>query len=186
MPLQMATRWPSFRRCRAADAALTGAFDSINNAAVKNEAALYLLMNFPVQGESREYRQEQKFAATWARESGFNLQNATPIFAQMRLKKSPMELELMQHAIDAEPPHRGAAQRREQHPPHRIAQRVAVAALERLQAELGDVRVVVALRHLDELRPHQPAQINSLCHTFVRSVMWSGGDRVAAYALPRP
>lgn len=85
---------------RPAGAMASGAFDSINTAAAKNEAALYLLMNFPIQGESREYRQEQKFAATWPKESGFNLQNATLIFAQMRLKKSPMELELMQHAID--------------------------------------------------------------------------------------
>ena len=69
-------------------------------AAEKNEASLYLLMNFPGLGESREYRQEQRFAGTWGKESGFNLQNASQIFAQMRLRKSPMELEIMQHAID--------------------------------------------------------------------------------------
>jgi Xaa-Pro aminopeptidase len=74
-------------------------FEALFNAAAKNEASLYLL-NFPREGESREYRQEQRFAATWAKESGFNIQNASPIFAQMRLRKSPMEVELMQHAID--------------------------------------------------------------------------------------
>src|SRR6266496_1227102 len=61
---------------------------------------LYLLMNFPREGESHEYRQEQRFAANWTKESGFTLQNAAPIFSQMRLRKSPMDLEILQHAID--------------------------------------------------------------------------------------
>lgn len=73
--------------------------EALFNAATKNEAALYLLQ-FPREGESKEYRQEQRFAAGWAKESGFAIQNASPIFSQMRLRKSPMELELMQHAID--------------------------------------------------------------------------------------
>ena len=68
-------------------------------AADKNEASLYLL-NFPREGESREYRQEQRFAATWGKESGFSIQNASPMFAAMRLRKSAMELAIMQHAID--------------------------------------------------------------------------------------
>ena len=73
---------------------------SLFNAAVKNEASLFLL-NFPRQGESREYRQEQRFAAEWMKSTtGFNIQNASPIFTQMRVRKSPMELEIMQHAID--------------------------------------------------------------------------------------
>ncbi len=74
-------------------------FDALFGAATKNEASLFLLQ-LPTQGESREYRQEQRFAATWPKESGFTIQNASPIFAQMRLRKSPMELEIMQHAID--------------------------------------------------------------------------------------
>ncbi|HVS82637.1 MAG TPA: aminopeptidase P family protein [Pyrinomonadaceae bacterium] len=74
-------------------------FDALSAAATKNEASLFLLQ-LPPQGESREYRQEQRFAATWPKESGFTIQNASPIFAQMRLRKSPMELEIMQHAID--------------------------------------------------------------------------------------
>ncbi len=73
--------------------------DTLFGAAGKNEAALYLLA-FPREGESPEYRQEQRFAAAWTKESGFAIQNASPIFSQMRLRKSPMELELMQHAID--------------------------------------------------------------------------------------
>ncbi len=75
-------------------------FDTLFGAAGKSEAALYLL-SFPREGESPEYRQEQRFAAAWTKESGgFAIQNASPIFTQMRLRKSPMELEIMQHAID--------------------------------------------------------------------------------------
>jgi Xaa-Pro aminopeptidase len=69
-------------------------------AAQNKEAALYLLASFPSQGDSREYRQEQRFAANWPKESGFGIQNAWPIFVQMRLRKSPMELAVLQHAID--------------------------------------------------------------------------------------
>jgi Xaa-Pro aminopeptidase len=77
----------------------TSGFDSLFNAAAENHASLYLL-NFIANGESREYRQEQRFAAAWPKEAGFNIQNAEPIFSAMRLRKSPMELELIQHAID--------------------------------------------------------------------------------------
>jgi Xaa-Pro aminopeptidase len=73
--------------------------EKLYSAAASNQALLYLLQ-FPPEGESREYRQEQRFAATWAKESGFTIQNASPIFTQMRVRKSPMELQLMQHAID--------------------------------------------------------------------------------------
>jgi Xaa-Pro aminopeptidase len=75
-------------------------FQSLFNAATNKEAALYLLQ-FPREGESKEYRQEQRFAAAWIKEAGgFTIQNASPMFSQMRLRKSPMEIELMQHAID--------------------------------------------------------------------------------------
>ena len=76
-----------------------GGFENIYSAAASNQASLYLLQ-FPPEGESREYRQEQRFAATWTKESGFTIQSASPIFTQMRVRKSPMELQLMQHAID--------------------------------------------------------------------------------------
>src|SRR5882724_1155473 len=74
-------------------------FETLYSAAASNQASLYLLQ-FPPEGESREYRQEQRFAAAWTKESGFTIQNASPIFSQMRVRKSPMELQLMQHAID--------------------------------------------------------------------------------------
>ncbi len=77
-----------------------GGFDSLFGAAAKNDAGLYLL-SFPSEDESKEYRQEQRFAAAWLKEpGGFTIHSASPIFGQMRLRKSPMELELMQHAID--------------------------------------------------------------------------------------
>lgn len=68
-------------------------------AATKGEAELYVLL--PQERESREYRQEQTFAAEWAKSAtGYVLRNASPLFADLRLRKSPLELELMQHAID--------------------------------------------------------------------------------------
>ena len=86
-------------RQAGASEASNGGFDALFNAAAKNEATLDLL-NFPREGESREYRQEQRFAANWTKETGFTIQNASLLFSQLRVKKSPMELELMQHAID--------------------------------------------------------------------------------------
>jgi Xaa-Pro aminopeptidase len=92
---------------RAAPTLSTGAgpaanhtYDTLFNAAAANEASVYMLKMFSNEGESREYRPEQRFAATWPKESGYTTQNAAPIFAQMRLKKSPMEIQLLQHAID--------------------------------------------------------------------------------------
>jgi Xaa-Pro aminopeptidase len=74
-------------------------FATLFDAAAKGEAGLYMLV--PGAPESREYKYEQKFAADWGTTaSGFGIRNAWPIFTQMRLVKSPMELRLMQHAID--------------------------------------------------------------------------------------
>lgn len=74
-------------------------FEQLFGAAANGEADLFLLI--PREAESREYRQEQNFAAQWARSAnGFNVRNASPIFASLRLRKSPMELQLLQHAID--------------------------------------------------------------------------------------
>jgi Xaa-Pro aminopeptidase len=82
----------------ATPAAATG-FEKLFSAMASNEAGLYVLL--PREAESREYKQEQNFAAQWARmATGFNVRNAAPIFAEMRLRKSPMELALLQHAID--------------------------------------------------------------------------------------
>jgi len=73
-------------------------------------------------------------------------------------------LVLVHDAVDAERPDCGAAQRREQQATQRIAQCVAVAPLERLESELGGIRVVLALGHLDQVRPDQPRQIKSRNH----------------------
>jgi Xaa-Pro aminopeptidase len=74
-------------------------YTALFDAAAKGEAGLFMLV--PGQGESREYKQEQRFASDWASTaSGFSVKNAWPIFTEMRLAKSPMELRLLQHAID--------------------------------------------------------------------------------------
>lgn len=74
-------------------------YTALFDAAAKGEAGVYMLV--PGDGESREYRPEQRFASEWARTaSGFSVKNAWPIFTEMRLAKSPMELRLLQHAID--------------------------------------------------------------------------------------
>jgi Xaa-Pro aminopeptidase len=74
---------------------LDGLFAAMN----QYDASLYLVL--PGGENSREYRQEQEFAATWAKSAmGFNVRTAWPIFAEMRMRKSPSEVALMQHAID--------------------------------------------------------------------------------------
>ena len=74
-------------------------FTTLFDSAAKGEAGLYLLV--PGGNESREYKYEQRFAADWVQTaSGYSIKNAWPIFTQMRLVKSPMELRILQHAID--------------------------------------------------------------------------------------
>ena len=74
-------------------------FTMLFEAAAKGEAGLFMLV--PGEGESREYKQEQRFASDWAKTaSGYSVKNGWPIFSQMRLVKSPMELRILQHAID--------------------------------------------------------------------------------------
>jgi len=74
-------------------------FEKVFAAAAKNDGEIYLLV--PGRGESQEYRQEQAFASEWAKSgTGYSIKNATPIFAELRLRKSPYELALLQHAID--------------------------------------------------------------------------------------
>jgi Xaa-Pro aminopeptidase len=74
-------------------------YTALFDAAAKGEAGLFMLV--PGDGESREYKQEQRFASEWAKTaSGFSVKNAWPIFTEMRLAKSPMELRVLQHAID--------------------------------------------------------------------------------------
>ncbi len=77
------------------DHGYTALFDS----AAKGEAGLFMLV--PGERESREYGTEQRFASEWVKTaSGFSVKNAWPIFTEMRLAKSPMELRILQHAID--------------------------------------------------------------------------------------
>ena len=60
-----------------------------------------LFMLVPSERESREYRTEQSFAAGLAQLStGLSIRNAGPIFAELRLRKSPWELQIMQQAVD--------------------------------------------------------------------------------------
>lgn len=74
-------------------------FATLFDAAAKGEAGLHMLM--PGSPESREFKYEQRFAADWGTTaSGYSIRNVWPIFSQMRLVKSPMELRIMQHAID--------------------------------------------------------------------------------------
>ena len=73
-------------------------FEGLFDASAKNEAELYLLV--PRAAESKEYVREQQFAAESTRAGNYSVKNAFPIFNEMRLRKSPMELRLMQHAID--------------------------------------------------------------------------------------
>jgi Xaa-Pro aminopeptidase len=74
-------------------------FATLFDAAAKGEAGLFMLV--PGDAESREYKYEQRFASEWAKTaSGYGIKNAWPIFVQMRLVKSPMELRIMQHSID--------------------------------------------------------------------------------------
>ena len=75
-------------------------YTALFDAAAKGEAGLFMLVP-PGQGESREYKQEQRFASEWSSTaSGYSVKNAWPIFTQMRLVKSPMEVRILQHAID--------------------------------------------------------------------------------------
>ena len=74
-------------------------FEPLFAAAAQEDASLFMLI--PREVESREYKQEQRFVSDWAKTpSGFGLRNAWRIFNEMRLSKSPMELRLLQHAID--------------------------------------------------------------------------------------
>jgi len=69
-------------------------YAALFDAAAKNEAGLYLLV--PGGTESREYKYEQRFATDWVQTaSGYSVKNAWPIFTQLRLVKSPMELRIM-------------------------------------------------------------------------------------------
>ena len=68
-------------------------------AASKNEATLYLLLHG---GEhTREFRREQLYSAAWAgNPAGLSVRSAWNVLAELRMRKSPYELRLLQHAVD--------------------------------------------------------------------------------------
>lgn len=73
-------------------------FDNLLALTEKNAGELYLLAaGLP---EGPEYRQEFRFAAEWPKTAGFTIKSASPIFAALRLRKSPYEIAMMQHAMD--------------------------------------------------------------------------------------
>ncbi|HJR06111.1 MAG TPA: aminopeptidase P family protein [Pyrinomonadaceae bacterium] len=75
-------------------------FETLFAAMAQKNGSLYLLIPGG-EGDSREYRQEQALASRWAQSSsGLTVRDAWPIFTEMRLRKSPSELQLLQHAID--------------------------------------------------------------------------------------
>ncbi|HEX8246899.1 MAG TPA: M24 family metallopeptidase, partial [Pyrinomonadaceae bacterium] len=77
-----------------------GGYETLFGAMAQKSGTLYLLIPGG-EGESREFRQEQAFASRWAQSSsGLTLRDAWPIFTEMRLRKSPSELQLLQHAVD--------------------------------------------------------------------------------------
>jgi Xaa-Pro aminopeptidase len=83
----------------ATSAALAPGLGALFGAMAKNEAALYLLV---ASGEnSREFRREQSYAAAWAADpGGLSVRPAFNVFAELRMRKSPYELRLLQHAVD--------------------------------------------------------------------------------------
>ena len=80
-------------------------------------------------------------------------------------------LVFVHHAVHPEGPHGAPPEGGEQQAPERIAEGVAIAPFERLEAELGDVRVAVLLGHFDRVRPDQPGEIDAHGHFEYSSTM---------------
>ena len=75
-------------------------FSAFREAVNKDDARLFLLLP-QFGGESKEYAQEQKFAAKMPPgATGLHLKSAMQIFAELRQIKSPLEIKLMQQAVD--------------------------------------------------------------------------------------
>jgi Xaa-Pro aminopeptidase len=75
-------------------------FSVFREAVNKDDAPLFLLLP-QFGGESKEYAQEQKFAAKLPPgATGLHLKSAMRIFAELRQIKSPLEIKLMQQAVD--------------------------------------------------------------------------------------
>ncbi len=120
----------------AAIANATAGYETLFKAMQQGEASLYLLRPGG-EGESREYRREQEFAAKWAQtETGFVVRSAARVFAELRLRKSPMELRFLQHAVDISIE------------AHERAQSVAARAAWEYEVE-AEVDYTLKLRHAD-------------------------------------
>jgi Xaa-Pro aminopeptidase len=72
------------------------AFASVTEAVMNNQSELYLLA--PEGRDLREYRPEYELAN--AVKEAWKVKPAQAIFAELRLRKSPWELKLLQHAVD--------------------------------------------------------------------------------------
>ncbi|MGI9056336.1 MAG: M24B family metallopeptidase [Pyrinomonadaceae bacterium] len=74
-------------------------FTSENQIVIPNAKTVYLLLPESASDNDgkREFRQENEFSTTL---SNYKIENAFPIFSELRLIKSPYEIKLMQHAID--------------------------------------------------------------------------------------
>lgn len=75
-------------------------FQNFIASAKDDQAELYTLAP-PSARDLREHRPEYELAeGIKAANAGLKLRSAAPIFAQLRLRKSPLELKLLQHAVD--------------------------------------------------------------------------------------
>ncbi|HEU0173787.1 MAG TPA: Xaa-Pro aminopeptidase [Blastocatellia bacterium] len=75
-------------------------FQTLVEAVKSDQAEIYLLAP-STNRDLREYRQEYEFAeAIKAASAGLKFKPAAPIFADLRLVKSPWEQKLLQHAVD--------------------------------------------------------------------------------------
>lgn len=75
-------------------------FQTLIEAVKADQGELYLLAP-PDARDLREYRQEYEFAeGIKAANAGLKVKMAQPIFAELRLHKSPWEIKLVQHAVD--------------------------------------------------------------------------------------
>jgi Xaa-Pro aminopeptidase len=70
---------------------------SYNNAPVPETIYLLLPRSEGDSGGAREFRQENEFAKSL---TGYKVENAQPMFADLRQIKSPYEIKLLQHAVD--------------------------------------------------------------------------------------
>ncbi|MGH9755676.1 MAG: aminopeptidase P N-terminal domain-containing protein [Blastocatellia bacterium] len=81
-------------------AAWQNEFQTLIEAVKSNQAEIYLLTP-STHRDLREYRQEYEFAeAIKTASAGLKFKSAAPIFAELRLVKSPWEQKLLQHAVD--------------------------------------------------------------------------------------